>query len=81
MVRSPDFVTRPRNYYLSAAAILVFGVVIGLMLSAGFDLPRAPRAGTSAAATATGDMPESPFIAVVERALPAVALVVRWRRR
>jgi Do/DeqQ family serine protease len=77
MVRSPDFVTRPRSYYLSAAAILVFGIVIGLMLSAGFDLPRAPRAerGTSAAATATGDMPESPFIAVVERALPAVVFI------
>ena len=77
MVRSPDFKTRPRSYYLSAVLILVVGVVIGLVLSAGFDLPRAPRAerGTLSATTSSGDLPESPFVGLVERALPAVVFV------
>src|SRR5438552_8683518 len=77
MVRSPDFKTRPRSYYLSAVLILVVGVVIGLVLSAGFDLPRAPRAerGTLSATASSGDLPESPFVGLVERALPAVVFV------
>src|SRR5437867_4144802 len=77
MVRSPDFKTRPRSYFLSAVLILVVGVVIGLLLSAGFDLPRAPHAerGTLAVQASSGDLPESPFVSVVERALPAVVFV------
>ena len=77
MVRSPDFTTRPRSYYLSAVAILVIGVVIGLMLSAGFDLPRAPHAerGTLTALSSGDDLPASPFVPVVERALPAVVFI------
>lgn len=77
MVRSPDFMTRPRSYYLSAVAILVIGVVIGLMLSAGFDLPRAPHAerGTLTAFSSGDDLPASPFVPVVERALPAVVFI------
>jgi len=77
MVRSPDFMTRPRSYYLSAVAILVIGVVIGLMLSAGFDLPRAPHAerGTLTALASSDDLPASPFVPVVERALPAVVFI------
>jgi Do/DeqQ family serine protease len=77
MVRSPDFTTRPRSYYLSAVAILVIGVVIGLILSAGFDLPRAPRAerGALTALSSGDDLPASPFVPVVERALPAVVFI------
>jgi Do/DeqQ family serine protease len=77
MVRSPDFMSRPRSYYLSAVAILVIGVVIGLMLSAGFDLPRAPRAerSTLTAISSGDDLPASPFVPVVERALPAVVFI------
>jgi serine protease Do len=77
MVRSPDFMTRPRNYYWSALAILVFGIVIGLGLSAGFDLPRAPHAerGALTAATNSSDIPESPFVSVVQKALPAVVFI------
>ena len=50
MVRSPDFMTRPRSYYLSAVGILVIGIAIGLALIAGVELPRAPHAdrGTNA---------------------------------
>src|SRR2546426_8336532 len=77
MVRSPDFMTRPRAYYLSALALILIGVVVGLGLSAGLDLPHAPRAerGVLAAITSGGDVPESPFVSVVERALPAVVFV------
>src|SRR5215831_6875786 len=77
MVRSPDFKTRPLTYYWSALAILAFGIVIGLGLSAGFDLPRAPHAdrGTLNAATNSSDLPESPFVSVVQKALPAVVFI------
>jgi Do/DeqQ family serine protease len=77
MVRNPDFMSKPRGYYWSAFAILVFGIAIGLVLSAGFDLPRAPRAerGTLAVNTASGDLPESPFVSVVQKALPAVVFI------
>ena len=77
MVRNPDFMSKPRSYYWSALAILVFGIAIGLVLSAGFDLPRAPRAdrGTLAVNTASGDLPESPFVSVVQKALPAVVFI------
>ena len=77
MVRNPDFMSKPRSYYWSALAILVFGIAIGLVLSAGFDLPRAPRAerGTLAVNSASGDLPESPFVSVVQKALPAVVFI------
>src|SRR5262245_38904954 len=77
MVRSPDFKTRPRSYYLSAVLILALGVAIGLALSAGLELPRAPHAdrGTFSATTSSGDLPESPFVSVVQSALPAVVFV------
>ena len=77
MLRSPDF-TRPRNYYLSAIALLTIGVVVGLALSAGLDLSRAPgggERGTPAAFAAAGDPAESPFVSVVEKALPAVVFI------
>jgi len=77
MVRSPDFMTRPRSYYLSALALILIGIVVGLGLSAGLDLPHAPRAerGVLAALTSGADVPESPFVSLVERALPAVVFV------
>ncbi|HEY2954273.1 MAG TPA: Do family serine endopeptidase [Candidatus Eisenbacteria bacterium] len=77
MARSPDFMTRPRSYYLGALVLILFGVVVGLGLSAGLDLPHAPRAerGVLAALTPGGDVPESPFVSVVQRALPAVVFV------
>ncbi len=74
MVRSPDFKAQPRSYYLSALALLVIGVVVGLLLSAGLDLPGAPRAERSALASG-GDAPESPFVGLVERSLPAVVFI------
>jgi len=70
-------VTSPRSYYLGAAALLVAGLVLGLVLSAGLGLPRATHAADVrlAAVTNSEALPESPFVAVVDRALPAVVFI------
>ncbi|HUK64483.1 MAG TPA: Do family serine endopeptidase [Dongiaceae bacterium] len=75
----------PRTYYLSGVALLLVGVVVGLGLSARFDLQgtsRAARNDATVAAVAvqnsptrTAPVPESPFVSVVDRALPAVVFV------
>jgi Do/DeqQ family serine protease len=77
MLRSPDFTTKPRNYYLSALALIAIGVIVGLGLSAGLDFTRAPGGdrGAPAAFAAAGDPAESPFVTVVEKALPAVVFI------
>ena len=72
-------IVRPRHYFLGAAALAVGGVVLGLGLSAGLNLPRPLRAADAtyaASASATsGAIPESPFVSVVEKALPAVVFI------
>jgi Do/DeqQ family serine protease len=69
--------TRPRSHYLTAAALVLAGLVIGLGLSAGLSLQRdsvAQRRPRPAAPGAVGAY-ESPFVGVVERALPAVVFI------
>ena len=69
---------RPRSYFTGAVALIVAGVVLGLGLSAGLNLQRPSRAANAvlASASATSAMlPESPFTAVVEKALPAVVFI------
>ena len=70
-------VTSPRTYYLGAAALAVAGLVLGLGLSAGLNLPRASGASDVrlAAVTNSEALPESPFVSVVDRALPAVVFI------
>src|SRR5499426_215933 len=70
-------VTSPRNYYLGAAALVAAGLVLGLGLSAGLDLPRISRASDVqlAAVSNSAPLPESPFVSVVDRALPAVVFI------
>jgi serine protease Do len=70
-------VTSPRSYYLGAAALIAAGLVLGLGLSAGLDLPRTSRASDVqlAASTNSAPLPESPFVSVVDRALPAVVFI------
>ncbi|HXS83101.1 MAG TPA: Do family serine endopeptidase [Methylomirabilota bacterium] len=70
-------VTSPRNYYLGAAALVAAGLVLGLGLSAGLDLPRPSRASDVALAAVSNSapLPESPFVSVVDRALPAVVFI------
>jgi serine protease Do len=77
---------RPVRYYAAAAALLAFGVIVGLGVSASFGWRRAPNASpasapalsVSAAASAAssgGDGPESPFVSVVNKTLPAVVFI------
>ena len=70
-------VTSPRSYYLGAAALVLAGLVLGLGLSAGLNLPRASRASDVALAAVTNSapLPESPFVPVVDKALPAVVFI------
>ncbi|NOT34542.1 MAG: Do family serine endopeptidase [Candidatus Eisenbacteria bacterium] len=67
----------PRSYILLAGGLLVAGLVIGLGLSAGLDLQRASSAAKASlgATTSSAAMPESPFVSVVDRALPAVVFI------
>ena len=70
-------VTSPRTYYLGAAALVAAGLVLGLGLSAGLNLPRVSRASDVRLAASTNSAPllESPFVSVVDRALPAVVFI------
>ena len=72
-------VTSPRSYYLGAAALIAAGLVLGIGLSAGLDLPRISRAAGSdvqlAAVSNSAPIPDSPFVPVVDRALPAVVFI------
>jgi serine protease Do len=81
---NPHRTSSPRRYYLGALALILVGVIVGLGLSAGLGIQRAPSAvpaveaaqagGTSAMLAAQGSL-ESPFVPVVERALPAVVFI------
>jgi serine protease Do len=69
--------TQPRNYYVAAAVLILFGLVAGLGISAVFDLQKPSLAQKSAltSTTTSTPVPESPFVAVVDRALPAVVFI------
>ena len=78
MFRNPDSYRRPRSYYLGAIALVLVGLVLGLGLSASLNLERASTAqknGAYPAQDMSGAPPESPFVPVVEKALPAVVFV------
>jgi Do/DeqQ family serine protease len=66
----------PRNYYLGAALLVLVGLVIGLGLSAGFNwqwVSKAERTGLPS--SSSGPIPQSPFVSVVDKALPAVVFI------
>ena len=75
MTRNPLETIPPRRYYLGALALVLVGLVIGLGLSAGFGLQRASNAQRGSLATSSAALPESPFVSVVDKALPAVCFV------
>jgi len=69
----------PRRYYLGAALLVLVGLVIGLGLSAGFNWQWVSKAektsGGLSTSTGAGAVPESPFVSVVDKALPAVVFI------
>jgi len=69
--------TRPRSHYVSAAVLVLAGLVIGLGLSAGLSLQRdsAAQHRERSASVGNGGSLESPFVGVVERTLPAVVFI------
>lgn len=82
MTLSRDSLRRPASYYIGAAVLLAVGVGVGLGLSASLNLQRAPGAAAPAASAAVGTTTpnsggplESPFVSVVQRALPAVVFI------
>jgi serine protease Do len=69
---------RPRSYFLSALALILIGIMIGLGVSAGLNIQggsSAQRNGSTAVVAPTMDAPQSPFVSVVDKALPAVVYV------
>ena len=70
-------VIRPRSYFFGAGALVLTGLVLGLGLSAGLHLQRNSRAETAefAATRSSAPLPESPFVGVVAKALPAVVFI------
>jgi len=69
---------RPRGYYVGAMVLVLVGLVLGLGLSASLGLSpssTAQRSGFQLAQNLGAAPPESPFVPVVERALPAVVFV------
>ena len=68
----------PRRYYLGAALLVLVGLVIGLGLSAGFNwqwVSKAERSGFPVSAGPGAAIPQSPFVTVVDKALPAVVFI------
>src|SRR5262249_89344 len=77
MTRRPVDSIPPGRYYLGAPALVVAGLVVGLGLSAGLGLqpPSIAQKTSLAAVSSPSANPESPFVSVVEKDLPAVAFI------
>jgi serine protease Do len=75
----PTPIIRPRSYYIGAAALVLTGMVLGLGLSAGLGIQRDSGAQAARAAlpqpSSSAAAPESPFVQVVDRSLPAVVFI------
>jgi Do/DeqQ family serine protease len=67
----------PRKYYVGAVLLVLVGLLVGLGLSAGLNVPMATLAqrATLGATTSNAPLPESPFVGIVEKALPAVVFI------
>ena len=69
----------PRNTYLVASVLVAVGLVIGIGLSTAFNLQQPSIAQKPAAdavvASTSAPVPESPFVSVVDKALPAVVFI------
>ena len=81
-MKNPFTDPRPRGYLIGAAVLLLIGVIIGLGVSASLDSKQAAATSTStvaAASTSAGTSalaaPESPFVGVIDKTLPAVVFI------
>ena len=78
MSNHPFTSQKPRGYFTGAAILVAVGLIIGLGLSAGLDLQKTSTAQKPTmvpAANMLAAVPESPFVSVVEQALPAVVFI------
>jgi len=68
---------RPRSHYVAGGLFVLVGIVVGLGLSLALDLQRdaAAQRHDRPVAVGLGSGLESPFVTVVEKALPAVVFV------
>ena len=70
-------VFRPRNYFLGAVALVLAGTIVGLGVSGSLNATRTSHAAEAqvAAVSSSASSLESPFTAVVDKALPAVVFI------
>lgn len=73
----PPSPNQPRRFYIAASILVLVGLVIGLGVSAVFDFqtPSLAQRGELQATTSSAPVPESPFVPVVQKALPAVVFI------
>jgi len=73
----PPSPNQPRRFYIAASILVLVGLVIGLGVSAVFDFqtPSLAQRSELHATTSSAPVPESPFVSVVDRALPAVVFI------
>ncbi|HKQ56772.1 MAG TPA: Do family serine endopeptidase [Candidatus Eisenbacteria bacterium] len=77
MIRNPNGAIPPRRYYFGAVALVLAGLVLGLGLSSGLGIqkPSLAQRSTLPSTTSNAAVPESPFVSVVDKALPAVVFI------
>ncbi len=69
---------RPRGYFVGAFILILVGAVMGLGIGAGLDASKAPGGTAQVVAASTSALaatPESPFVGVVQKTLPAVVFI------
>ena len=79
-MQNPFTDPRPRGYFVGAFIFILVGTLIGLGVSASLNASHSPVGGVDAvvastSAMAAGGTAESPFVSVVEKALPAVVFI------
>ena len=78
-MQNPFTDPRPRGYFVGATVLVLVGALIGLGVSASLNATHAPVGGVDAVTASTSAMAggtfESPFVGVVDKALPAVVFI------
>ena len=80
-MQNPFTDPRPRGYFVGASIFVLVGTLIGLGVSATLNTAHSPVGGVDAVVASTSAMAaggsnmQSPFVSVVEKALPAVVFI------